>query len=168
MGGENGNDEDALEPIESFFRADANAAHFAESAGERATLTFRLAAETECDATAFAVVGFSEVDELEVESEGAGKQDGALDRERVKQVECDGGMAGGFFRVAMRLGITTADGALTQGFDVSEQVVAGLLAEDLAKEDAEGTDIATQRGFFQVAGLRFEFGEAMRPAFGVP
>ena len=77
-------------------------------------------------------------------------------------------MAGGFFVVAARLGVAAADGALAQGFDVREELVAGLLAQHLAEQRAERAHVAAQRRFLEVAGVRLEFGQALRPAFGIP
>ena len=120
------------------------------------------------DAAALAVVGFGQVDELEVEGEGAGEQDGALDGQRVDQLERGGGVAGGFFVVAAGFGVAAADGALAQRFDVREEVVAGLLAQHFAQQHAQRAHVAAQGRFFQIAGLGFELGQPLRPAFGIP
>ena len=127
-----------------------------------------LAAELEGDAAALAVIGFGKVDELEVEREGAREQDGAFDGKRVDEFERCGGVTSGLFVFAAGFSIATANGSLAQGFDVREEVFAGLLAQHFAEERAEGAHVAAQGRFFQVAGARFEFGQALRPAFGIP
>ena len=114
------------------------------------------------------MVGLRQVDQLEVEGEGARKQGGALDGQRVHQLQCDGSMASGFFLTAAGLGIAPANGALAQRFNVVKQIFSGLFAQYLAEQRAERANIAAQRSLFQVAGLRFEFGEALRPALGIP
>ncbi len=168
VGGKDGHDEHALEPVHGLFGGDADAAHLAQSAGERAALAAGLAAQLESQAAALAVVGFGQIDELEVEGESAREQDGAIDGQRVDQFERGGGVAGRFFLVAAGFGIAAADGALAQRFDVREQVFAGLLAQHFAQQHAERAHIAAQGSFFQVAGLSFKFGQPLRPAFGVP
>ena len=69
---------------------------------------------------------------------------------------------------AAGFGVAAADGALAQRFHVGKQVVAGLLAQHLAQQRAERAHIAAQRSFFQVAGLRFQLGQPLRPALGIP
>ena len=61
------------------------------------------------------------------------------------------GVAGSFFLLAARLGVAAANGALAQRLNVCKQVLAGLLAQHLAQQRAQRTDIAPQRCFLQVA-----------------
>ena len=122
MGGEDRHDEHAAQPVQGLFRADAHAAHLAECAFERAALAAGLPAQAQGDAAALAVVGFRQIDELEVEGKGAGEQDGALDGQRVHQFKRGGGVARGLFGAAARFGIAAADGALAQRFDLRKQL----------------------------------------------
>jgi hypothetical protein len=168
VGGEYGDDEDAAEPVEGLFDTDADAAHCGEGSGEGAALAAGFSAETQGDAAALAMVGLSEIDELEVEGEGAGEQDGALDGERVDQLERTGGVARSFFAVAAGLGVTAPDGSLAQRFDMGKEIIAGLFAQDFAEQSAQRAHIAAQGSFFEVAGLRLELGEALRPVVGIP
>jgi hypothetical protein len=116
------------------------------------------AIQAQSNAAALAMVGFRQVNELEIEGEGAGEQDGAFDGKRMHQVEGDSGVTGSLFMVAMSFRVAAADGALAQRLHMGEEIVAGLLAQDLAEQGAERTHIAAQRGFFQVTGIGFEFG----------
>ena len=138
-----------LQPVHGFVGADADAAHLAQRSGKRAALAAGLAAQLQRDAAALAVVGFGKIDEFEIESEGAGEQDGALDGQRVHKFERLCGVAGGFSLVAARLGIAAANGALAQRFNVRKEVLAGLLAQHFAQQHAQRAHIAAQRRFFQ-------------------
>jgi hypothetical protein len=60
-------------------------------------------------------------------------------------------------------GFAACDGGAAESFDGFVEWVAGLLAEDIAKEHAERTDVATKRSFFELAGGGLEFGEALGP-----
>ena len=168
VGREDRNDEHAAQPVQGLFRADAHAAHLAECAFERAALAAGLPAQAQGDAAALAMIGFRQIDELEVEGKGAREQDGALDGQRVHQFERGGGMTGGFFGVAAGFGIAAADGSLAQGLDLRERLVAGLFAQHRAQQRAQRAHVAAQRRLFQVAGLRFQFGQPLGPALGVP
>ena len=114
------------------------------------------------------MVGFRQIDELEVEGEGARQQDGALDGQRVHQIERGDGLTGGLSGLAAQLRVAAADGALTQRLDLREGLVAGLLAQDCAKQRAQRAHVAAQRRLLQVAGLRFNLCQPLGPAFGVP
>ena len=83
-------------------------------------------------------------------------------------LERAGGMPRGFFVVAARLGIAAANRALPQRFHLREQLFAGLLAQHLAQQRAQRAHIAPQRRLFQVAGLRLQLRQPLRPAFGIP
>ena len=88
-------------------------------------------------AATLAMVGFGQVDEFEVEGKGAGELIGA------KRVLCDGGeMELGWRCVAFAAG----DGGLAESFDILVDAGCSLLAEHLAEQHAERTDIATERG----------------------
>ena len=166
--GEDRDDMHTAQPVEGFFRADADTLHLAQGACERAALTAGLAAELQGNSPALAVVGLSQVDELEVESEGAGKQDSALDRQRVHQLQRLGGVAGRFILVAACLGIAAADSAAAQGLDVLIEVVSGLLTQHLTQQRAKRAHVAAQRGFLQVARAGFKLRQTLRPAFRIP
>jgi hypothetical protein len=66
------------------------------------------------------MVGFCQVDQLEVESEGARKQNGALHGQRMHQFQRRGGLTRGFFIAAAGLGVAPADGALAQRLHVGK------------------------------------------------
>ncbi len=168
VGGKNWHDQHALEPVHRLLGGDADAAHLAQRAGQRAALAACLPAQLQRQAAALAVVGFGQVDQFEVKREGAGEQQGAFYRQRMDQLQCRGSLAGGLFVVAVIFGVAAANGALAQRFDVSKQVFAGLLAQHFAEQHAQRTHIAAERSFFQVAGLGFEFGQPLCPAFGIP
>ncbi len=110
------------------------------------------------EAAALAVVGFGEVDELEVKGEGACKLIGA------------GGIVGfGGERGRVGVGIFAAkDGGLAESLDRLVDTGGGLLAEDLAEQGAEGADVAAERCGFEVAGGGEEFGEAVGPGGRIP
>jgi hypothetical protein len=54
-------------------------------------------------------------------------------------------------------------GGLTKLLDGIEDRDAGLLAQDLAEQDAERTDVAAQRRFLELARGRLEFRQTLRP-----
>ena len=60
------------------------------------------------------------------------------------------------------------EGLPLQLFDFFEKRIAGLLAQNFAKQHAEGAYIAAEGNFFEVSGPCFELGEAFGPAFGLP
>ena len=117
------------------------------------------------------MVGFGEVDELEVESEGAGELVGGGFSERADALEGVLERVGGS---GSRLGtertrsdaggaLAIGDGSLAKLFDSLEDGIAGLLAEDIAEQHAERANIAAQRRFLELAGGRLEFSETLRP-----
>ena len=85
------------------------------------------------EAAALAVVGFGQVDELEVERKGACELVGT---ERVGGFGGDRGELG--FLLAAR------DGGEAQGFDSLVNTRLGLLAQHLAEQHAERTHVAAQ------------------------
>ena len=120
------------------------------------------------DAAAFAVVGFSQIDEFEIKGEGTGEQDSALDRESMDEVEGGGGLARGFGVEAAGFRVAAVDGALTEGFNLREEFFAGLFAEYVAEEGAERTNVAAEGSFFELTGLGLQFGQTCGPVVGVP
>ena len=62
----------------------------------------------------------------------------------------------------------TADGGETKLFDLLKEFNTSLLAQNLAEQHAEGTDVAAKGGFLQVSRALFEFRKALGPAFGLP
>src|SRR6266568_6950782 len=114
------------------------------------------------------MIGFGQVDELEVESEGACEQYGALYGERVDQLESFGSVASGFSIVAASLSVAPPDRALAQSLDMRKEVFASLLAQHFAEQSAERTNVAAQGRFLQITGARFQLRQPLRPAFGVP
>ena len=111
------------------------------------------------------MVGLGEVDELEVEAEGAGELVGGGEVVGVVWTRpracCE--MACGRGCVAGGVGLAAGDGGAAELFDGGVEGVAGLFAEDLAEQHAEGADVAAERSFFELAGGGLEFGEALRP-----
>jgi hypothetical protein len=90
------------------------------------------------------VIGFREIDELEVEGEGAREQRGLRDRDGMDERECGGGVASDFGFVAAVFSVAACDGALAQGFDFFEEVFASLLAQDDAEQRAQRAHVAAQ------------------------
>ena len=168
MRGEDRDAEHTIEPVHGFIRTDAHTAHLEQGAGERTALTAGRAAQLQGDAAALAVVGFSQIDEFEVEGKGAGEQDGALDGQRMDQFKRLGAVAGGLFLLAAGLGIATADGALAQRLDMRKEILAGLLAQHLAKQRAKRAHVAPQGRLLQVAGTGFQLLQPLRPALWIP
>ena len=66
------------------------------------------------------------------------------------------------------LRFAAADGDLPQLFHFGEQRLAGLLAQNLAQQHAEGTNVAPQRRLFDVSGAGFQFSQAKRPVLRFP
>jgi len=163
-----GHNEHAAQPVQCFLRADSHAAHFRKRTGKRAALAAGLPAQSQGNAAALAVVGFSQVDELEVKREGARQQDRALGGQRMHQLQRRGRMQRGFLFQAAGFRVAAANGALAQRLHMGKQVFTGLLAQDIAEQCAERTHVAAQRSFLQVAGLRLQLGKPLRPALGVP
>ncbi len=115
----------------------ADSLHGRECTGQRAALRGGLARELQRQAAALAVVGLGQVDELEVEGESAGEQNGAIERKRVNELEGFLAKPGNFLLTAAGFGVAALDGALGQGFDMIEKLIAGLLAENFSKQNAE-------------------------------
>jgi hypothetical protein len=138
-----------------------------ESSAQRAALGYGGGVELTGETAAFAVIGLGEIDEFEIEGEGAseligGGQAEAFDTtERVR--ERVGGrsrarLGGGTWRgtaISVRAGVVdgfaVGDRGLAKLFDGFEDGHAGLLAQNFAEQHAERTDIAAERDLFQVA-----------------
>ncbi len=181
--GEDRHDADALEQGAGLAGGDAGELHLAERAAQGSALGLGVGVELAGEAAALAVVGFGEVDELEVKGEGAGELIGGGFAERFdaaqRVLERVGGQiarsficlgAGGGARrcgagIGGRSGVHFAvgDGGLAQLFDGLEDGDAGLLAQDFAEQHAEGADVAAQRRFLELAGGRLQFRQALRP-----
>ena len=120
------------------------------------------------------MVGFGEVDEFEVEAEGAGEAVGGGEGVDVGVgevadlgeglLEAPGGVGG----VGLAVGFAAGDGGAAERFDDVEEGLAGLLFEDFAEERSEGSDVAAEGCFLEFAGGCEEFGEALGPVGGGP
>jgi hypothetical protein len=154
-----------LEERVGFGGGDASFAQAAEGSAKVATLGWRVLVELGGETAALAVIGLGEVDELEVEAEGTGE---LVSGGEVVGVAVDSGeglieVAAGGGGVGFGVSFASGDGGAAEVFDGGVEGVAGLLAEDLAEEHAEGTDVAAQRSFFELAGGSLKFGEALGP-----
>ncbi len=111
------------------------------------------------------MVGFGQIDELEVKAEGAGELVGRCEVLRVAVDAVEGllQVGGGGGCVTVGVGLATGDGGAAEGLDGVVECSAGLLAEDFAEEHAEGTDVAAEGSFFELSGGGLEFGEALGP-----
>ena len=126
------------------------------------------------------MVGLGEIDELEVEGEGAGELVGGSLAEGFDAAErvlervgggcgagfgasgaggCGAGWAGG----SGEIGFAVGDGGLAKLFDSLEDGHARLLAQDLAQQHAERTDVAAQWRFLELAGGRLQLSQTLRP-----
>ena len=133
----------------------------AEGSAETAALGDGGFGELGGEAAALAVVGLGEVDEFEVEAEGAGELVGGGDVEGCGRA---GGIAGGDGRRCASVGVVgfaAGDGGAAEGFDGGVEGLAGLLAEDVAEQGAEGADVAAEGSFFELAGGGLQFGQAL-------
>ena len=146
-------------------------AHAAEGAAQVAALDAlggALSVELVGETAALAVVGLGEVDELEVEAEGAGELVGGGKVEGCGRGRAPAGDAR-WRRLRRRLrccggfGLATGDGGAAKGFDGVVEWVAGLLAKNLAEQHAERADVAAQGSFLELAGGGLELGQALRP-----
>jgi len=68
MRGKYRNHEYASEPVQRFFCANAHAAHLVQRAFKRTALAARSTAQAQCRTAAFTMIGFRQVDELEIKS----------------------------------------------------------------------------------------------------
>ena len=114
------------------------------------------------------MVGLSQVDQLKIKRKGARQQNGALHGQRMHQLQRAGGLLRGLLVAAMGLGVAPPDRPLPQRLHMRKQLFAGLLAQHLAQQRAQRTHIAPQRRFFQVAGLRLQLRQPLRPTLGIP
>ena len=120
------------------------------------------------NAPPLAMVGLRQVDELKVKSKGARQQNRPLRSKLVHHLQRAGGIPRGLFVPSARLGVAPADRTLPQRLHFAKQLFARLLAQHLAQQHAQRTHIAPQRRLFQVAGLRLQLRQPLRPAFRIP
>jgi hypothetical protein len=166
--GEDGRDADFFEEIMGFGGGDAGFAEAAEGSTEIAALGWGVLIELGRETAPLAVVGFGEIDELEVETEGSGELVGGGE---IVGVGVDAGQGllesgTGGDSVGFGVSFATGDGGAAKVFDGGIEGVAGLLAEDFAEEHAEGADITAEGSFFELAGRGLEFCEAFGPVGG--
>jgi hypothetical protein len=177
--GEDGGDADAGEEREGVGAGEPCLAEAAQGAAEAAALRWGGGVEQGGAAAALAVVGLGEIDELEVEGEGAGEEVGGVGvggdvvREglgfgemllrchpRLRSETCHpteqrtpvGDPAWG---TRSCFGFAAGDGGAAEVFYGVEEGGAGLLAEDLAEQRAERADVAAERRFLEFAGAGF-------------
>ena len=93
------------------------------------------------------MVGLGEVDELEVEGEGARElvRGGGIFRSGAGEGAGLFETGTGGFEVAGELGLAARDAGAAKRFDFCEELVAGLLTKNLAEQRAEGANVAAQR-----------------------
>ena len=85
----------------------------------------------------FAVVGFGEVDEFEIEAEGAAQLIGLLDGDAADVEDRPLHRGFGFVDVTIGLRLATPDRALPQLFDLGVEVLASLFAQHIAKQGSQ-------------------------------
>src|SRR5688500_16769894 len=142
MRGEHGCELNACERGPRVGRGNACGAHSLERA---AYVTGLNAMIDICSASAtLAVVGFREVDELEVEGESARELIHVVDRKRGNQLECLREQRG-----VMVLALGDRD--TPQTFDRIEQRLATLLTDRLPQQLAERAHVAPERRFLVLA-----------------
>ena len=150
-------------------RGDASFAKAAESSAEVTALDGAggcgCLVQLEREAAALAVVGLGEVDELEVKAKGAGELIGGGKVEGMdageRMLEVGGGLVG---RSGLPcFGLAARDGGAAESLDGFVEWVAGLLAENVAEEHAERTDVAAKGSLFELASGGLELGEALGP-----
>ena len=112
------------------------------------------------------MVGLGQVDELEVEGKGTRQAIGLHQVQRVDAIECGGERLRGFRWPV--LGFAAANRNLAQLLHFAEELIASLLAQNLAEQHSQRTNIAPQRRFFDVACARFQFRQANRPVLRFP
>ena len=152
MGGKDGDDEDAPQPFKRRFGGNAGGLHRAQGATKSSALRVSISGDLARKPAPFAVVGFGEVDEFEVEAEGAAQLVALLDGDAADVEDRLLHEGFGFVDVAVSLRLATPDGALPQLLDFGVQIVASLFAQDLAEQGTERTNIAPQRSFLQFTG----------------
>ena len=114
------------------------------------------------------MVGLRQVDQLKVKRKGPRQQNRALHGQRVHQFQRRRGQPRPLLRLAARLGVPPPDRPLPQRLHVGKQLFAGLLAQHLAQQRAQRAHVAPQRSLFQLAALRLQFLEPLRPALRIP
>ena len=176
--GEDGRDADAAEQSEGLVAGVSGQAESTERSAKAAALGCGFGRELGGETAAFAVIGLGEIDELEVEGEGAGEVVGAGEvsgegvdgLEDVQKGWCGGAGIGcgaglGF---GLGFGFAEADGVAAEGLDGFKESGSGLLAEDLAEQGTEGPDVAAEGCGLELGAAGLELGEAVGPAAGGP
>ena len=110
------------------------------------------------------MVGLGQVDELEVKGEGARQAIGLHSVQRLDAAQC---AREWLSRLAI-LGFAAANGDLPQLFHFAKELLARLLAQDLAQKHAQRTDVAPQRRLFDVARAGFQFSQTKGPVLRFP
>ncbi len=168
MGGEDGNDHDPPEPVVRLFGRDADALHLAQGSPERTALRSGIPGGLDGETAPFAVIGLGQIDEFEVEGEGAGEVIRLIDAKAVYVKDCLLHEQFGFGDVAGGLRFAAANGGLAELFDMSVEALAFLLPQHIAEQHAEGANIAAQGSFLQIADAGFQFSETSGPVFRLP
>ena len=115
------------------------------------------------------MIGFRQINQLEVESKGPRQTIGLHQVQRMDAAQGRGKRLRrfGFWGCAF-LSFAAANGDLAQFFHFGKELFVGLLTQDLAQQHAQGAHIAPQRRFFNVALTRLKFGQTQGPAFRFP
>ena len=125
----------------------------AQGSAQAAALGWGRLVQCSREATAFAVIGLGQVDELEVEAEGARQpvRGGEIELtdagDGLLEVGC-----GILCRGAVLIGFATGDGGAAKVFDGFVEWFAGLFAENISQQRAERADVAAQWSLFEVGG----------------
>jgi hypothetical protein len=102
--------------------------------------------ELQREPSALAMVGLGEVDELEIEAEGAGELIGGGELESVNARECLLQVSGGVGLVCRSVlrcfGLAACDGGSAKCLNGFVERVACLFAKNLAEEHTERSDVA--------------------------
>ena len=83
MSREDRNHHDALQPVQRFFRGDADTLHLAQRAAQRSALRVSFFGKLQRNTAALAMIRLGEIDQFEVESKGAREGVGLFDGERM-------------------------------------------------------------------------------------
>ena len=144
-----------------FFGGDAGLAHAAQGAAQRTALRCGLCVDLQRQAAALAVVGFGQVDELEVEGKGARQQVGGGNIEAAYALQR-------LLHGRHAAVVAAADGGAAQFLDSLEKIIARLLAQHLAQQHAERTHIAPQRHLLARGGAVFQLRQPFGPVVCLP
>ena len=176
VGGEDGRDADPGEKRAGLRCVDAGELELAEGSAKTAALGNGGGIEGGGEPTALAVVGLREIDELEVEAEGACELVGGGQVVRVGvnafeslvEVVASGWIglaADGCVSLAAGwiVGLAAGNRRAAQGLDGIVERRARLLAEDFAEQHAERPDVSAEGSFLGPGGTGLEFGETVGP-----